>query len=125
MVSPLEAATRLIDAYNDKDFSRMAELISPNLDFAHFNRDFVLASRDELIALLQRFADELVPDRRFLQPERVTVQGAIVVREGYYTGTPRVDLPSFGPAGATFKLKFCSVMRFDEQGVLLEWKDYG
>lgn len=53
------------------------------------------------------------------------VVGNTVIREGWYVGTPQVDLPGFGDAGEGFRLKFCSVMRFDDAGTLVEWKDYG
>ena len=119
------AAERLIQAYNAKNFDAMATSIAPDLDFAHFNRDFVLTSRDALLDVLRAFASQYVPDRHFEPPERVTVSGHIVVREAWYAGTAAVDLPGFGAAGEAFRFKFCSVMRFDDDGILLEWKDHG
>jgi hypothetical protein len=119
------AADRLVDAYNEKDFGRLEQMIAAEIDFAHFNRDFAFTKREDLIAILLRFATELVPDRCFLPPERVTASGSTVVREAYYTGTAQVDLPGFASAGNRFKLKFCSVMRFDQHAILVEWKDYG
>ena len=119
------AAERLIQAYNAKDFDAMASMIAPDLDFAHFNRAFVLTSRDALLDVLRDFASKYVPDRHFEAPERVTVAGDIVVREAWYVGTAAVDLPGFGSAGEAFRLKFCSVMRFDDDGTLVEWKDHG
>ena len=119
------AADRLIQAYNAKDFDTLESLIAPGIDFAHYNRDFVLTSRDALLGVLREFAASYVPDRRFEEPERVLVAGDIVVREAWYAGTAAVDLPGFGAAGETFRLKFCSVMRFDADGILIEWKDHG
>jgi hypothetical protein len=116
---------RLIAAYNAKDFDAMSEMIAPDLDFAHYNRDFVLTSRDALLDVLRSFADQYVPDRKFEAAERVTVAGDVVVREAWYGGTAAVDLPGFGAAGEAFRFKFCSVMRFNEQGLLAEWKDHG
>ena len=118
-------ADRLIEAYNAKDFDGMATMIAPDLDFAHFNRNFVLVSRDALLAVLKDFASQYVPNRRFEAPDRVTVVGDIVVREAWYCGTAAVDLPGFGLTGEAFRLKFCSVMRFDANGILVEWKDHG
>ncbi len=111
--------------YNAKDFDRLAAMTSPNLDFSHFNRDFTFSNRDALLEVLRQFADALVPDRRFLPPERVTVAGNVVVREAYWVGTAAVDLPGFAKAGGKIRFKFCSVMRFDDNGNLVEWKDYG
>lgn len=125
MVDFVAVTDRLISAYNAKDFGAMAALISEDIDFAHFNRDFVLTSRDALIGVLQQFAEQCVPDRHFEAPVRVSAIGNTVVREAWYVGTAAIDLPGFGMAGEAFRLKFCSVMRFDDEGVLVEWKDYG
>ena len=119
------ASERLIAAYNAKNFDAMAAMIAPGLDFAHYNRDFVLTSRDALLDVLRDFAANYVPDRHFEPVERVTVSGNMVVREGWYAGTTAVDLPGFGAAGDAFRFKFCSVMRFDPDGILVEWKDHG
>lgn len=100
-------------------------IIAPDVDFAHFNRDFVLSDRSELLGVLRKFAADFIPDRHFEAPERVQVVGNTVIRESWYVGTPKVDLPGFGNAGEGFRLKFCSVMRFNDAGILVEWKDYG
>lgn len=125
MVDVAAAAERLIRAYNAKDFAALEALIAPDLDFAHFNRDFVLTNRDALLEVLRGFASTYAPDRHFEEPERVTVAGDIVIREAWYAGTAAVDLPGFGAAGEAFRFKFCSVMRFDGAGLLVEWKDHG
>lgn len=125
MVDARARSDALIDAYNRKDFEAMEALMSPTLDFAHFNRDFVLADRGELLTILRNFAANLIPDRCFDPPERVVEVGDMIVRESWYSGTPQVELPGFGPVGQKFRLKFCSVMRFDGEGLLVEWKDYG
>ena len=125
MTDVAAASERLIQAYNAKKFDEMAQMIAPDLDFAHFNRDFNLAGRDALLDVLRQFAAQYVPDRRFEPAERITVAGDLVFREAWYVGTAAVDLPGFGAAGEAFRLKFCSVMRFDSQGLLIEWKDHG
>ncbi len=124
-IDPAAAAERFVAAYNAKDFKAMSAMVSPTLDFAHFNRDFAFDNSEGLFAVLRQFGSALVPDRKFLPPERVTVCGNLVVREAYYTGTAQVDLPGFAKAGGEIRLKFCSLMRFDDKGVLIEWKDYG
>jgi hypothetical protein len=125
MAGVAAAAERLIQAYNAKDFEVLETLIAPDLDFAHFNRDFVMISREALLDVLRGFASTYAPDRHFEAPERVTVAGDIVVREAWYAGTAAVDLPGFGAAGEAFRFKFCSVMRFNDAGLLVEWKDHG
>jgi hypothetical protein len=118
-------AQRFIDFYNSKDFEQLAAMVAARLEFAHFNRNFAFSSRDELLAVLRQFAAALAPDRKFLPPERVTVAGNIVVREAWWDATAQVDLPGFADAGGKIHLRFCSVMRFDERGMLVEWRDYG
>jgi hypothetical protein len=118
-------ADRFVAAYNAKDFETMTAMVAPDLDFAHFNRDFAFDNWAGLLEVLKQFASTLVPDRHFLPAERMTAAGNIVVREGYYTGTARVDLPGFADAGGTIMLKFCTVMRFNDDGILVEWKDHG
>ncbi len=119
-------AERVIAAYNAKDFDAMEALIAAKLDFAHFNRGFVLNDRTEFLAILSQFAGEFLSARHFEPPLRVTASGNVCVRESYWVATPKVPLPAFGAAaGETIRLKFVTVMRFDDQGILVEWKDYG
>ncbi|RIV81961.1 nuclear transport factor 2 family protein [Aurantiacibacter xanthus] len=125
MTGPAECAKRLIDAYNRQDFEGLRALIVEDLDFAHFNRGFALNKRDELIATLEAFVSDYMTERHFEPAERITEHGDMVVLESWYVGTTKVDLPGFGAAGESFRLKFCSVMRFNDEGLLVEWKDYG
>lgn len=125
MAGPAECAKNLIDAYNRQDFEGMRALIVEDLDFAHFNRGFALGSRDELIAILKTFVSDYMTERHFEPAERVIEAGDTVILESWYVGTTKVDLPGFGNAGEGFRLKFCSVMRFNDEGLLVEWKDYG
>lgn len=115
----------LIEAYNAKNFDAMSALMAPDIDFAHYNRNFVLQSRDALIEVLQGFASTYAPDRRFEDAEMVMEVGDTVIRQAWYVGTAAVDLPGFGGAGEEFRLKFCSFMRFGPDGLIVEWKDFG
>jgi predicted ester cyclase len=119
------AADRLVAAYNGKDWDALERLVAPDLDFAHYNRDFAFDDRDGLLAVIKMFADELAPDRRFTEPERVTVQGNVVVRESNYQATAAVDIPGFAAEGERVDLRLCTVLRFDDDGILVEWKDHG
>lgn len=125
MVDLVIRSDAFIEAYNRKDFAAMEAMMAPDLDFAHYNRDFVLTSSAELLAILRQFAADLIPDRHFEPAERVIESDGYVIREAWYTGTPLVELPGFGLVGEVFRLKFCSVMRWNEDGILVEWKDYG
>lgn len=125
MADNLASAEAMVTAYNAKDFAAMEALIAPDIDFAHFNRDFALAGREALLDVLRQFARDYFVERRFEPAERIFAAGDMVVREGWYAGICAVDLPGFGQAGESFRLKFCSVLRFDEGGMIVEWKDHG
>ncbi|HEX4108341.1 MAG TPA: nuclear transport factor 2 family protein [Solirubrobacteraceae bacterium] len=118
-------ADTLVAAYNEKDWDTLEPMIAPDLDFTHFNRNFAFEDRDGLMAIVKQFAAEFVPDRAFQPPERVTSAGNVVIRESYYTGTAQVELPGFAAQGEQINMKLCSVLRFNDDGVLVEWKDYG
>jgi hypothetical protein len=120
------AADRLIGAYNAGDFEAMEGLMAPDVDFAHFNRGFVASNRKELLDVLRLFADQYLAWRRFEPPERVTTSGNVCVRESVWIAEPKVDLEVLGAtAGRTYAMRLCSVMRFDDAGILVEWKDHG
>ncbi len=125
MANPAELSDQLIAAYNNQDFDAMAAMMAPDIDFNHFNRDFAMNDRDQLIDTLRTFAAQYFVERCFEPPEKVITDGNTVVRVAWYTGVPKVDLPGFGDAGETFRLNLCSVMRFNDAGILVEWKDFG
>ena len=118
-------AESIIQAYNDKDFDRLRAAIAPDLKMAHFNRGASFDNADDLIDLMRAFGDNLMPDRRFEPAEGVHVSGNVVVREGYWGGTAQQDLPGFAANGEVLRLRLCSVMRFDDAGILVDWKDHG
>lgn len=119
------SADRIIQAYNDKDFERLRVAVAPDLKMAHFNRGASFERADDLIDLMKAFADTLMPDRRFEPAEGVHVSGNVVVREGYWGGTAQQDLPGFAADGEKLRLRLCSVMTFDDSGILIDWKDHG
>jgi hypothetical protein len=125
MTDYVVASDRLIAAYNAKDFKTIRSVVAPDLEMAHFNRNFAVTRADDLLPVLEAFASTYMPDRHFEKPERITACGNFVIREGYWGGKPAVDIPGFGKAGERVRLKLCSVMKFDSDGVLVEWKDYG
>jgi hypothetical protein len=125
-MDPAAAADRLISAYNAQDFEAMEALIAPDIDFAHYNRGFAADSRTALLDVLRLFADQYLKWRRFDAPERITTSGDVCVRESTWIAEPKVDLEGLGAkADETFSMRLCSVMRFDNAGILLEWKDHG
>ena len=125
MKSVAELSDRLVAAYNAKDFAALRTLIHPELDFAHFNRGFAFHNRDAFLQILELFAGQLMPDRRMLPPDRVLSEGDTVVRVAVWEGTAQAPVPGFGAAGDRIRLTLCSVLRFDDNGLLVEWKDFG
>lgn len=118
-------ADKLIEAYNAVDYDGMRAILAPDLDFAHHNRGYKFDNREDLLGVMPAFATRLAPDRRFLPPERVTASGNVVVHESIFTGNAKEDIPGWARAGEEFRLKICSVFRFDDSGRIVEWKDHG
>ena len=125
MTDFIAASDRLVATYNAKDFTALRTMLSPTIDMAHFNRGFAVSSADDLMAAIEAFSGGLMPNSHFGPPERLQALGNVVMREAWWTGTLTGDAPGFGSAGDAIRLKLCSVHRFDDNGVVVEWKDYG
>lgn len=119
-----ELAERFFEAYNRQDFDLVESMIEPELDFGHFNRGFTVTKRSELVDGLRYFAANVAPDRRFTF-ERSTAAGNVVVREAWWEGTSRTPLPGIVDPAGPFRLRLCSVLRFNDAGRIVEWKDHG
>ena len=72
---------KFLTAYNDKEFETMKQMMVPNVDMAHYNRNASFDNRDDLMAVFPIFANILAPDRKFSPPVRVTTSGNMVIRE--------------------------------------------
>jgi hypothetical protein len=120
----VELVDAFLTAYNDKDFDKMASMLTDDVDMAHFNRGAAFSKKADLLAVLPAFAEVLAPDRAFSPALRVTASGNTVVRESDFTGTATQDVPGFFEKGP-FTLRLCSVFRFNEDDLIAEWKDHG
>ena len=125
MVDFAAAADRVVDAFNEMDFDRLRSLMAPNHKFRHFNRGFAIDNRDEFVDLLIHFASNIMPERRLETPERVTVSGNLVIREGWYSGKAAGNWEGWSGAGEEVRHKTATFYLFDDEGLLLEWVDYG
>lgn len=74
-------ATEFLQAYNNKDFHRLREMITSNFYFQHHNRELEYKDPDEIIAVLTQFATEFLPQRGFGKPNRITCTGDTAVIE--------------------------------------------
>jgi ketosteroid isomerase-like protein len=122
--SAAEIVEAYVDAYNAQDFEAMEALLSPQLDFQHYNRGFSFASAAELVATLRAFASDYLPDRKLGPALRVNVVGDVVYREQQWGGTLAVDLPGFGSKGDTLDDRLLTVFTVRD-GVITEYYDYG
>ena len=125
MVDFAAAADRVVDAFNEMEFDRLRSLMAPNHKFRHFNRGFAIDNRDEFVDLLIHFARTIMPVRRLETPERVTVSGNLVIREGWYSGKAAGNWEGWSEAGEEVRHKTATFYLFDDEGLLLEWVDYG
>ena len=122
---PLSAIVEaLIDAYNTQDFARLRGFFVDDLHFCHHNRGFTLDTADEFVSLLEHFAREIVPDRRFGPRVRILESGNTVVREQSWGGLVQQDIPGMAQAGDHLQLDLCSVFIFSGDKVA-EYHDYG
>jgi len=115
----------LMAAYNDKDFVRLKKMVAEDVDFCHFNRGMATRNFEYILKELRKFAEFYAPDRQWLAPFRVTSHDNIVIREAFWTGTAQNDIPQFARRGEKFELGICTILRFNRQGLVDEWKDYG
>lgn len=125
MVDFVAKSDEVVAAFNDKDFERLRGLMAPDLTFRHFNRPFGNDDRDSFIEVLEHFAANIMPQRALLKPDRIIASGNIVVREGWYEGTAAGDSPGWSVAGQKVRHKTCTIYRFNDDGLLAEWTDYG
>jgi hypothetical protein len=125
MVDFAAAADKVVEAFNTKDFETLRSLMAPKLKFRHFNRDFAIDDRDEFVDLLVHFAKNIMPERRLETPERVAVSGNLVIREGWYSGKAAGNWEGWSQAGQEVRHKTASFYLFDNEGLLVEWVDYG
>jgi len=113
------------EAYNRKDFEAMRRMMTPDAEMAAYNRGAAYRTRDELLAALPLFANHLAPDRKASNAIRVTAQQNVVVREYDFSGTATVDIHNMAMKGERFTLRLCSVFRFNDEGLIVEWRDHG
>ncbi|KAJ5974806.1 hypothetical protein N7481_008513 [Penicillium waksmanii] len=119
----LDVAKRFFDAYNVSDSSTIAEIVDPDLLWAHSNR-FKGQGRDALLKSIEEYSAN-VPGRAFYAPARWAVNGNVLFLEHKWEGFPAIDVPTFGwIAGTQASLDCLSVLVFDGKDVIIEWTDY-
>lgn len=85
---PAAAVQRFVDAANARDLAAMTALLAPDVVFARFPGDAVLAQgRDSVEAFYGRMLPGLSPGFRITVEPRI-VEGNLVVDQEHFTGTP-------------------------------------
>jgi hypothetical protein len=117
-------ARRYVEAYRAKDFAGLRALLDPvRFQFSHHNRGAYAADVDQFIALLERMAAEIFPDRRFTHVHALHVVDDVVLIDAEWKGTPVVTVPGKFEAGVerTMRLKSMIVV---ENGLITEIRDH-
>ncbi|MGE0485522.1 MAG: nuclear transport factor 2 family protein [Gammaproteobacteria bacterium] len=114
----------LVATYNARDFPRLRAFFADDFHFCHHNRGFSLDDADAFVALLEQFARDIVPDRRFGPRTRIVEAGNVVVREQPWGGLVQQDIPGMARAGERLQLDLCTVFVFSGDKVA-EYHDYG
>ena len=85
---PAAVVQRFVDAANARDLAAMSALLAPDVVFARFPGDAVLAQgRDSVEAFYGRMLPRLSPGFRITVAPRI-VEGNLVIDQEHFTGTP-------------------------------------
>jgi ketosteroid isomerase-like protein len=120
---------RAFDAYNKQDFAGFLALAAPNFHYIHYHRgaDFYEHHTAETyVGTVRKYATGYFKERKY-EAYRTTAQGNVVAREAWFSGSmqPGAAVDALAEGGQSFKVGLVSFHSFDDDGKLLEWKDYG
>lgn len=122
--SPSSIVEEAVAAYNALDYDTYATYFKPDLKFVHHNRGISHDNRDEFLAMVKMFSDDLIPDRRLGDAVRTIESGDIVMREQTYGGMPIADVEGIAKKGEEVLLEFCTVYVIDGDQIA-EYHEYG
>jgi ketosteroid isomerase-like protein len=115
-----------VEVYNAQDFDACASMVAEDLHFVHHNRGIEVHGRTEFVeGILRNWRDAYVPDRKLEPAVRMAVNGNVVFREQMWTATAKVDVPGFADAGQPIRHDFCTVLVFNDDGLICEYNEYG
>ncbi|MEU7810871.1 nuclear transport factor 2 family protein [Pseudonocardia sp. NPDC049154] len=120
-----ELAEAYIAAYNSGDLDRIGAALADDVEITHHNRG---AHAKGKAAAMEVFtgAGQVMPDKHFEGRINLQVTGpdSVVVRH-VFVANPKVDIPGFGPAGEEIRLDLATFLRFNADGLLVEYNDFG
>ncbi len=117
-------ARRYVEAYCAKDFATLRALLDhERFQFSHHSRGAYAADADFFMAMLERMAVEVFPDRRFTQIHGMHVIDDVVLLDAEWKGTSIVTVPGKFEAGVerTMRLKSMIVV---QNGLINEIRDH-
>ncbi len=119
-----EAARAYIEAYCEKDFATLRALLDPDrFQFSHQSRGAYAADADSFIAMLERMATDIFPDRRFTEIRGMHVVDDVVLIDTEWRGTPIVTIAGRFEAGVTLAMALKSMIVVQE-GRITEIRDH-
>lgn len=120
----LDIAGRYVEAYNAKDFDSLRALLDGDrFQFSHHSRNAYAADADAFVAMLERMAKDIFPDRRFLHIHAVHVVEDVVLLDAEWRGTPIVTIPGKFQAGVERVMRLKSMIVVNA-GLITEIRDH-
>lgn len=117
-------ARRYIQAYCDKDFATIRALLDTALfRFSHHSRGAYAEDADAFLALVERMAAEVFPDRRFTHIHGLHVIDDVVLVDAEWKGTPIITVPGKFEAGVERTMKLKSLIMV-ANGLITEIRDH-
>lgn len=117
-------ARQYIEAYCAKDFAAVRALLdAQRFQFSHQSRGAFAKDADEFVAMLERMAADIFPDRRFTAIHGLHAIDDVVLVDAEWRGTPIVTIPGRFEAGVErmMRLKSLIVVR---DGFITEIRDH-
>lgn len=122
--APVDIARRYVAAYCAKDFEGVRALLDPDrFRFSHHSRGAYADDADAFMAMLERMARDIFPDRRFVHIHAMHAIDDVVLLDAEWKGTSIVTVPGKFEAGVerTMRLKSMIVV---EGGRITEIRDH-
>lgn len=128
MIDATEDATtvarRYMAAYGAKDFATVRSLLNPTcFQFSHHNRRAYAADAVAFVAMLERMAAEVFPDRRFTHIRGLHVVDDVVLVDAEWKATPIVTIEGRFQAGVELVMRIKSMLVV-ERGLITEIRDH-
>ena len=119
----LAVVEQLIKAFNDLDMDMLSKICADDIVFSHKNKGMEGHGKDHLLSNIKMMSESF-PGRTIGATKRYAVNGDVVIREAYWTGTASTDVEGFAKAGETAYLDTATLLVIRD-GKIHEWSDFG